>query len=131
MLITLFVACMSKTVPPRLEKRIGEDFAQAIAKESSYTLYSLQGEEESQLSSEQTAKIQEFLLDPGSYVFGANVRCRLRPNRAVGIKIQDQEYKILFAKGGKCPKLRFVSKGQKSVISLKPKRHNLFQSLIP
>ena len=131
MFMTMLLACMSKTIPPRLEKRIGKDFAEAIVKDTSYEIALKDEDKREPLSTESRTKVQEFLLSSSSYVFGANVRCRLRPDHVLYIQNQGKEYKILFSKTGKCPKLRFISDGQRSVISLKPKRHLFFQSLIP
>ena len=58
--------------------------------------------------------------------------CHGLQHRAVElIQNEEQEYQIFLSKGGNCPKLRFVSDQKTSVISLKPKKHRLLQSLIP
>ena len=131
MFMTTFLACMAKTIPPRLENRIGKDFAEAIVKDVSYEIAIREQRSKEPISEEVRDKIQDFLLSSNSYVFGANVRCRLRPDHVLHIQNQEQEYKILLSKSGNCPKLRFVSDQKTSVISLKPKKHRLFQSLIP
>ena len=131
MFMTTFLACMAKTIPPRLENRIGKDFAEALIKDTSYEIAIRDQGGKSPISEEARLNIQKFLLSSKSYVFGANVRCRLRPDHVLHIQNQEQEYKILLSKEGNCPKLRFVSEQQTSVISLKPKRHRILQSLIP
>ena len=133
MLILMMIACSQKHIPQKLTTRIGNDFAHTIAHSSDYDLYRWDQElrQEKEMNAVQQAKIQQFLLRSKNYVFGANVRCRLRPDHALVIRKGETTYKILLSKRDRCPKLRFVSPDNKTVISLRPKALKRLQAQLP
>jgi len=128
----MMLACMQKQISPKLERRIGADFGSMIQQSSSYQLFSWEQELKNQKTLEKSAQqsIQQFMQNPQNYVFGADVRCRLRPDHALVLKENETIYKILLSKNGNCPKLRFLSAGNAAVLSLRPKAYKKLQALI-
>ena len=66
MFMTTFLACMAKTIPPRLENRIGKDFAEAIVKDISYEIAVREQRSKEPVSEEVRDNIQDFLLSSNS-----------------------------------------------------------------
>jgi len=124
---------MQKQLSPKLTKRIGTDFSKTIVQSSDYALYLWSGEllEPKKLIPDKQLRIQKFLRNSNNYIFGANVRCRLRPNHALVMKNKGNSYRILLEKNNRCPKLKFVSPTKKTVVSLRPKAWKHLQTLLP
>ena len=133
MLIFVMIACMQKELSPKLTKRIGTDFSKTIVQSSDYTLFRWNDElqEPKKLGPGKQLRIQKFLRNSNNYVFGANVRCRLRPNHALVMKNKGNSYRILLENNNNCPKLKFVSPTEKTVVSLRPKAWKNLQKLLP
>ena len=128
----LLIACTGKQASPKLKNRLGSDFANRIFLSSNYTLSVWNGAPADPLKlrpAEQLA-VQKFLRSPDSYVFSANVRCRLRPDRVLELQEDGRSYQILFSHKDHCPKMRFVSADKQETLSLKPEAHKRFQTYI-